>query len=1329
MPSPKKIVFALLLSILVLVADICAQDLPAFRFRKIDVDDGLSENTGGCILQDSRGFMWFGTKDGLNRYDGTGFKVYANDPDENLSLGNNYICSLLQGKSDIMYVGTSAGLYIMHMSEDKFTKLNNKTADGTEVTSAINGMLLDEEDRLWLVTLNQGIFVFDTNKNILRKINIRGGLNSGSDTGWCIMSDRSGVIWVGTRMGLLRYNSNTEQLEPVLGLSGHIPPKNEVMSITEDDKGRLWLGTWDEGVRIYNKHTGSYITYGNKDSKNYITHIRAIYPYSGDIMLVGSDDGLYAINDLTSTLEKIDIPRLQQNLNHQTIHSIAGDREGGLWVGTYSGGINYLNTLSAPVDTYIPDNYPYALLGRIIGQFCEDASGNLWIATEDGGVNYLDVKTKKISQPVKTSYRNIQALLLDGDKLWIGTMSRGLDIYDLRDGSINNIRHNPADEHSIDNDCIFSLYKTDGGDIYVGTSDGLNRYDQQNHNFVRIPEAKGLIRDIKEDEYGYLWLASLDTGAKRMKIATEEWVHYDTLKHRSNPIVGQKLSSIYIDDHKNLIFSSQGSGIFMYDYLNDDFRNISQADGLPNNVIYGILDDQFGNLWLSSNVGIICFNPDSPQDYRLYNKEDGMQSAQFNFRSSYKTRNGKFYFGGINGFSSFYPDELLGIKNRVVPPVVITEIKPLGNIKAEMKDEITTSLFCGNRIELPYHNSSFTISYVSLSYMAQSKNMYTYMLEGSDTEWNYVGNNKSVTYLNLPPGEYTFRVKGSNNDGLWNEQAAHIEIHILPPFWRSTPAIILYILLVSLLCYLLVTYYLRRYRRKQAVALEAIMAEEEKKNYQSKLDFFTTIAHEIRTPLSLISAPLEEIIASKDGNEQTHQNLSIIEKNSERLSTLINQLLDFRKIDSRKHILTWQEINMKRQITEIYERFCKTAQSKDITLSLKLPEDERTVITDSDALIKITGNLLTNALKFTSDLIILQLQYNQDNSYTISVTDNGKGIPDNQKKVIFDPFFQINKEDDKQGIGIGLSLVKSLSDMLEGSIEVFDVFGGGTTFAFRFNSLPAALIKEEIPSLQGEESSMEGKPHLLVVDDNKDMASFISSALNEVYSVDIAYDAAQAMELLEKDNYELIVLDIMMPGIDGISLVGKLKKDINYSHIPIILLSAKTDNASKAEGLHSGADVFIEKPFSVQHLKAQISSLLNNRKSILEAFNRSPLMPYSTLAMNKSDESFLKILNDEIKKNMSDEDFSVESLADILSISRSNLQRKVKVISGMTPGEYLRNYRLRKACQLLIESNMRINEVAFEVGFSSASYFNKVFYKAYNMTPTEFIASHIADKE
>ncbi len=1314
----------------ILLPQLSAVEHTNFHFKKIQVDEGLSENTVYCILQDSKGYLWFGTKDGLNRFDGFRFRIFRHDAADSSSLGNNFIRSMIEGKDGLFYIGTDAGLYVMNTVDETFTLIRRKTTDGTSLVSAINTLYTDRDGLIWIGSMHQGVFTFNPITEELRKVELM-HYNLGQNATWKIYGDRSGIIWVGTRLGLLRYNRQTNLLEAVDGLFHAADNSdNEVLCMLEDTRGNLWLGTWADGIRFYNKQSYQQTSFlGLRSQSYYVTHVRAIYQYDNTRLFIGSDDGLYLFDTETTEVTRIDISQSHYSLSDQNVYSIANDREGGVWIGTYFGGINYLNTSLMPVETYFPDVKHGMLSGKAVSQFCEDRDGNMWIATEDGGVNFLEVKTNRITQPIKTSYHNTHALLLDGNDLWIGTFSRGIDIYNTHTGKLINHRMNSQDEYTLNDDCVFSLYRTRNGDIYAGTPVGLNRYDRQRKCFIRIPEAHGFIYDIKEDETGHLWVAGYGMGVLRLDADTHTWKRYDEQTEPENPIHSSKLTSIYIDNQKRLIFTSEGNGLFLYDYLTDSFRNISEADGLPNNVIYGVLDDAFGNLWISCNKGIVCFDINNPSAYTLYDKEDGLQSNQFNFKSSYKAHNGKFYFGGINGFSCFDPQQLTLLRNHHTPPVEITGIRLLGNHSKDLEQEIHSRLNKKQRIVLPYSKSSLSISYISLSYRSQNKNQYAYMLEGADNDWIHAGSNKSVTYVNLSPGHYVFRVKASNNNNVWNEEGTHVEIEILPPFWLSLPARLIYILLIFTALYLTLTYYQKRNKKRQQQQLEAYKDEQEKLAVKSRINFFTHIAHEIRTPVSLIKAPLEEILVSGDGSRETRQNLDLIEKNCDRLSILINQLLDFRKMDSMNYNVTPEHINLKEYINELYERFRKTAQNRKIELILHTPDEPKLpVISDSDALTKIIGNLLTNAIKFTNSRIIMTLARTADHTYMISVEDDGCGIPDEQKKLIFDPFYQA--KNDGTGTGIGLSLVKNLAHLLKGKVEVADNPTGGSVFRFTFTDLSAEVPPPLPPSItepltikdktEDPETFPNRKKSVLVVDDDPDITTFISSCLQNDYHVKTSLHATDAWTLLEADGYDLIISDIMMPDIDGISFTRRIKADPNYSHIPIILLSAKTDNAIKVEGLSSGAEVFMEKPFSSIFLKAQIRSLLENRQTLLEAFNRSPLASYSSLVTNKSDEVFINKLNEEIEKHLSDENFSVESLIGVLGLSRSNLQRKLKGICGTTPGDYLRNYRLKKACKLLIESDMRINEVAYYVGFHSATYFTKVFIKTYNMTPKEF---------
>ncbi|PUV21846.1 hybrid sensor histidine kinase/response regulator transcription factor [Sphingobacterium athyrii] len=1318
------LIFGIVFLYLVCSVTCQAQRYSNFHFRKLQVEDGLSENTIYCIVQDRQGFMWFGTKDGLNRYDGNSFKNYHYQPEKKQSLGNNFVRSIAEKSPSHLYIGTDDGLYIMDKITAAFQKIELSISGKGTFNSAINALHVDRQGSLWIATMSQGIWKYNPSTTKITQLQLKGA-RLGQNATWAILQDRSGVIWAATRLGLLRFNNQQAHFDIVGPLFSEVgDPQFEILSMWEDPKGDLWLGTWSQGLLRYNKQSNEFSRFLNNTSHPYVTHIRALREFRENQLLVGSDDGLFLFHTETGTSERLDIPYYKHGLSDQNVYSIARDRENAIWIGTYFGGINYLNTALLSVETFFPDILPGFLSGKAVSQFCEDTKGNLWIATEDGGINYYDKKKKQISQPIKASYHNTHALLLDGDHLWIGTFSRGLDRYNLATGQRQNFRHDANNTETINDDCIFSLFKTKKGDLLIGTPAGLSRYDQQKKKFVRIPEVTQFIYDIKEDDEGNIWLASYQSGPIKFDLRKQAWVHYSLIRP-NDPISSSKLTSIYVDSQHRLLFSSEGKGIFIYDKTKDSFRNIGQAQGLPNNVIYGILDDALGNLWLSSNKGIICFHPDNPKNYKLYTTENGFSTNQFNFKASFKASDGRFYFGGINGFTSFYPDEISAVKNQAVPNVFITQIQLLNKHNPNLEKDIQIQLNKNEKIVLTHQFSSFNISFVSLSFASPSKNQYAYKLEGADDEWTSAGNTKSVSYVNLSPGTYVFHIKASNNDGLWNEKGAAVQIEILPPLWLSLPAKITYALLFVALCYVCLRYYIMANKRKQARDLMAFQSEQEQKSFRSKIDFFTNIAHEIRTPLSLITAPLEEIILQENEDKETMHNLRIIEKNCERLTVLINQLLDFRKMDGNGPPLSPESVNLKNLLEDLYDRFRKSVHRNRVRFDLSIPQDQDLIIeTDLDAVMKIVSNLLTNATKFAHSYILINLKRNSDKSFTITVSDDGPGIPDDFKKLVFDPFYQLSTNKDRSGTGIGLSLVKHLTNRLGAEIKIEDMLPRGAKFIFTIRSMQLAheatgpIIEEQPIPLDRPEYNLT---QILVVDDNPDITAFISHSLAVSYHIDIADSGSKALTMLDNKVYHLVISDIMMPEIDGITFVKRLKNDINYSHIPVILLSAKIQNATKVEGLLSGADVFIEKPFSMTFLKAQISSLLQNRKYLLENFHASPLSSYSSLATNAHDDAFLTQLNAEIEKHLSDEQFNVESLVDIFKISRSNFQRKLKAISGTSPGDYVRNYRLKRACTLLIESDYRINEVAFLVGFSSASYFTKAFIKAFNLTPKEFI--------
>ena len=1315
-----------ILSICILLASVSL--VFANIYKKYDVRSGLSGNCVRSILQDSIGYMWFATQDGLNRFNGIEFTNYGHLSENGGNSYMNIVTICRHQDNNQIWVASTEKLYLFDSWEEKFSVFDKQTEDGVTVNSVF-GMAYDNDGQLWIGTTN-GLFVYNEKKGTLRQY-----LHSLSDPHslpdnhiWVIYNDSFGTIWIGTRNGLAKYNQRTDNFTGYIseGTSFGRPACNEIISLMESSQGVLWAGTWYGGLARFNKETGQFRYYFGEGDTLTIPRIRTLFQRTANSFYLGSDDGLYTFNTTTGECLPTD-----DEQNKESIYACYQDREGGIWIGTYFSGVSYLSPKHKDIEWYYPNGTENSLSGNVISQFCEDPDGNIWIATEDGGLNLFDPRTKKFKNHLLRSsnpnigYHNIHALLYNEGKLWIGSFSRGLYILDTQTGKMKNYRHNRANPHSIPNDHIYSIYQTKDGSIYLGTLSGFCRYDPESDSFRTLePLSHIFIYDMVEDQHGDMWLASKRDGIWRYNRQTGKLHNY-----RNDPVNPDSPCSnwvirVYIDHKQHLWFCTEGGGICRYHYQEDRFENFSTKENLPNNIIYGILDDQSGNYWLSSNRGLIRYEPQNKRA-QLYTIEDGLQSNQFNFRSSLQASNGKFYFGGVNGFNCFYPFKLS-----------INKVRPTASISAvymhSPDDKVSLSKripALSGQVTIPYQVVSFDIAFESLSYVAPSKNLYAYKLDGIHKEWIYTDKH-NVSFLNLPPGEYTFRVKASNNDEYWSNDDCCLHIEILPPPWKTIYAKIFYLLIACGLAYFLIQLYLRK---QQAVKARKMKEMEQIKNqelFQSKITFFTQVAHEIKTPVSLIKAPLEAILETHEWNSEVESNLSVIQKNTNRLMELIKQLLDFRKVDKEGYTLSFNEVDINRMIEDIIDRF-RAISLTGISFSVSLPKEHLQYNVDQEALTKIISNLLTNAMKYARTRIMVILDEHlsaEGRTLSLCVRDDGPGIPQEECSKVFEPFYQVgNAGNNGSGVGIGLSLVKLLVEKHKGKVYINPGYTEGCEVCVEIPYLEKSIsvspsitsMPDKVPALE-EEGGPAGYS-LLVVEDTTDMLEFLAKNLGNTYTIHTAANGKEALECLETTTVDLIISDIVMPHMDGFELLKSIRSDNMLCHIPFILLSALDSIDSKIAGLDYGADAYIEKPFSLSHMKATINNLLENRRMLFNHFSTVPNMSYDQTLMNKTDVKWLNTINKIITRNFTNEEFTIDKMAEEMAISRSNLQRKLKGLTGMPPNDYIRLIRLKTAGELLREGEYRINEVCYIVGFNNPSYFARCFQKQFGILPKDYV--------
>lgn len=1245
-----------------------------FQYRHIGMEDGLSSNTVRNIAQDKYGYIWFGTDNGLCRYDGT--KVQPYRIAENKS--NQYISALLPTDDGIL-VGTEKGVFLFRFDTECYERLPLK------IHSAVTYLSLDKEGNLWISTTAQGIWCY-TMSSEKKEVRHYDFLQTNGYVSQ-VLVDNTNQVWAVTNWGdygvsrLNRLHAKFERAE----LKSPVPYNSLRMLQTRD--GRQWLGSWEHGLLLM--HSDGHLEQMLPDG--IATHIHTLFERPDNTICIGCDDGLICFNPNTRQWNRL---WQQQSQRDRFVYAITNDHEGGLWIGTFYGGVYYVSPLGKRFDSFTTDN---GLSGNVISRFCEDKQGDIWIASDDGGIMCYSPKQHSFisyAHQDELSNVNAHALALKGDELWIGTYTRGVYVLNTTTGQL---RH--YDYRSLRDASSYAIHHDSKGRTWVATMEGFYLYIPETDNFQRIGATNALTIDIDEDSKHRLWLSTQGAGIWCYSPERKEFKQYTHDENDEYSLPSDQVNCITVDASGRLWIGTL-VGLCYYDIAKNQFNKVELSVETGN--IMSIIEDQ-GALWLSTEHGVVKYEPQSLNlkaqasslNTQRFTRNDGLVCEQFQPNAGIKTSDGRIYFGTVNGFNAFFPYQIK--INHTIPPVYISAQKA---------------------------NNQMIFSFVALSYCSPEKNQYAYMLKGYDKDWNYVGNQTRATYTNLPAGTYTFCVKATNNDGIWSEDEATITIVVPPPFWWTWYAKLFYLLLIVFLIWYYVHIRLKRAEKRHKYEMQRLQDEKEKEAREARLNFFTMVAHEIRTPVSLIIGPLEKM---KTDNEE----LRIIDRNAHRLLELVNQLLDFRKAEQHMIVSDFKPRNINELLHAVCERFEPTFLQNGRQFKVNYPDEHFTAIVDGEAITKVVSNLLTNANKYSKKNVMVSCVVEPDEEhFRIIVSDDGMGIREEDRQRIFEPFFQA--QDNKPGTGIGLNIVKSIVDLHHGTINVDSEVGKGTTFTI---TLPVSQIispttqeanpQQEIQLSQDTNISQKPQPStsqsLLIVDDSDDMLEFLSGNFCQQYQVTTAHDGIEALDLLSKHEYDLIISDWMMPRMDGAEFCKQVRSNPFTSHIPLILLTAKTDEQSKVEGMDIGADAYIEKPFSLQYLEACIRNIIAMRKKLIERFSSEPTAPVTEIASNPTDDKFLTQMNRIIEEHIADSDLSVNFLAEQLGISRSGLFAKIKTLADITPNEMIQVVRLKRAAHLLREGKYLVSEVGYMVGFSNPSYFTKCFQKQFGIKPGDYI--------
>lgn len=1343
--------FPLLLCILSLIFPfaIHANALDGIYFSHLGLVDGLSHSSVFAIGQDREGKLWFATYDGVNKYDGYKFTVYRHQYTDSHSLGNDITRCLVVDDADRVWVGTREGLSLYNRSKDTFSNYSYKK-EGKDIS--VIGICPISRDLLMLVT-GEDILFFD----ISRAAFIDSPLFQSANLSVPSVLERFGDdVYIGTENGVYVYSIPKNILNKFVD----IPTGVRVQAIL-CQSGRIWMGTEGDGLYSYDTKLRVMKHYLHAErSKTGLNsdYVRSLELDADGRLWIGTYGGLNIYQEDADSFLSIESSEMGDGgLSQNSVRSIFRDSQGGMWLGTYWGGINYYHPLCNQFRCLRHIPFINSLSDNVVSCMVEDGSGNLWIGTSNGGLNFYDRASRQFrNYPFKSEkkgwdmpFKDIKTVYVDeaNSDIYVGAHAGGMMIFHRKTGQMEY--YNRSNSSMISNN-IYSILSDNHGGLLLASLDGLMRYDKKKHRFAvietdqygeKIQQSNTILfRDSKRR----IWL-----GGKKgitvcnlvggLLVVDKEYSHW-------SPSLSDAFVNCFHESASGYMWIGTRNGLFALQNKGN-CRQYTVADGLPSNVIYGILEDSNGNLWISTNQGLSFLSLKSGK-FRNFTISDGLQSNQFNAGSYCRLSDGKMLFGGINGITLFHPETL--IDNPYVPKPSINKLFVFN--KEVLPDDGTgilkESIETIDHITLTSSQNSFAISFVVSNFVSGRHNTFAYKLDGYDKTWYKQEDITPVSYSNLPAGEYTFYVKAANNDGKWNEEPAILHIRILPVWYCSWWFIGILFLIVLLLLWGVIHYFRLRSSMQAEIAKERLDKELHEEMNEMKISFYVNISHELRTPLTLIVAPLQELLLRMKGHWE-HEQLLYIKRNTTRLLHLVNQLMDYRRAELGIFELYPVYANAYKRVMNVFVNYESLAKRKDIDYNFCSDLQEENELFDENYLDLITNNLLSNAFKYTEpgESIMVRL-YKEDTSLVLQVTDTGIGIPREKQKKVFERFYQM--ESGCEGSGIGLSLVQRLVELHHGKITLQSEVGKGSVFTVYLPQEESAYTQEEL--LNGESGSAEQRSYstnahdayvgdegsvklegvafsdenkrgtILIAEDNEELRRYIVQGLSELrFSLLEAENGQKAMNILKETDVDLIIMDVMMPVMDGIKLCKFVKQNLRTSHIPVYMLSAKADVKYQLRGLQVGADDYIPKPFSMEVLKTKIQNTFRMRYRMLEHYSNTLEIEPEKLTSNAVDEEFLRKAMEVVEKNMGNVEFSTELFAREMNMSRSGLHLKLKSITGKSAIDFIHKIRFNRACQLLKEGKHTVAEISFMVGYNTPSYFATRFKKYVGCLPTEYV--------